>query len=282
MRRWIFAIGDKWSEDDVPRLAAATSFYTLLSLAPLLVVAVAIAAQIFGSEGVAKTELLGVFRHSAGPQVAEFLNTVIDNSHKVQASLTATIISLTISVWSGSGLFMQIHQSMHDIWDLKIEGHVVRRFVWSRLAAIVALAGFGIVLVAWLVLESFIATFASESWGWHAGRTLSFFVGLGFFTTAFAAVFHSMPPGQTRWKDVVPGAFVSALGLVLSRFVLGIYFSVIKISAAYGSAGVIVVLLFWIYYVAMMFYLGAQIVYLTTHRERLIERGDNMVQKDEP
>ncbi len=269
MRRWLTALGARWTKDDIPRLSAATSFYALLSLAPFLVVAVAIAAQVFGSQGSAKAELLRAFKQSTGPQVAEFLRTVIDNSSHTSTSVIATLVSLSIAVWSGSNLFIQIHESIHDIWAMHFEGHMIRRFVWARAWAVAALFGLGLLIVTWLVIESVLASMGRETWGYRVGKIVSLFAGLGFFTLAFAAIFRSMPRGQINWRDVWPGAFITALGLTFSKYILGTYLSVIKVSTAYGSAGVLVVLLLWIYYLSMIFFLGVEIVHMTVHREQL-------------
>lgn len=268
MRRWFFALSQKFGEDNVPRLAAATSYYAALSLAPLLVLAVAIAAQVYGNEGHAKSQLLAQIVRFAGPQVSEFSETLLTNSAKPQASIWATALSIIVTVFSASNLFGAINEAIFSIWKLSPDQNFLSNLIKTRLIAFLSVILFGALLIGWLILESWLA-FAGSVLGGEAGRIGSTLAAIPFFTLAVGAVYRAIPPGKTSWRDVWGGAALVAVFLTFAKYLMGLYFGWAKVSAVYGSAGALVVVLLWIYYTSLIFFVGAEIVYIQTHRVRL-------------
>ena len=263
----------------MPRLAASTSYFAALSLAPLLVLGVAILARFYGSAGHAKTQLIEQISRFAGSQVAVFSETLLTNSAKHQESLWATILSIAITVWSASNLFLVINEAIYFIWKLPQSNNAIKNLVRTRLVAFLSVVLFGILLVLWLVFESWLAI-AGSSVGGEAGRIGSLVASIPFFTLATGAIYCAIPPGKAHWRDVWVGALVVALGLTSGKYLLGTYFAWVKVSAAYGSAGALVVVLLWIYYASTLFFIGAEIVYLQTHRHQLVHPRPS--ETDEP
>jgi len=261
-----------WSEDNVPRLAAAFSFYAVLSLAPLLVLAV-VAAGLFYGQGEAQTELLRQAQGAVGRQGASLLKELIENANKPGATAIATIFSLVVTFFSASNLFIQLNEAVNAIWGIKQEGSMFRNLILSRVAAFLGVVVFGLVVLGWLTLDAWLQ-WLHRNTGELAGaeqvsvtlwKFLSFAVTLLVLTGAFGVSFKGLPKGRVQWSDVWLPAFVTALGFAVSKLLLSYYFGFAGVATAYGSAGALVVILLWIYYTSQIYFFGVEMVYTYSH-----------------
>lgn len=246
-----------WSEDNVPRLAAAFSFYAILSLAPLLVLAVAGAARFLGEAG-AREELMKHAKDALGSEAVPFLEGLIQKTGSGGQTAFATIASLAVTFFGASNLFLQLDDAVNTIWGIKQTGSMIRAMLMSRITAFLAVLVFGGLVVAWMGLDSFLA---AQAHGFPGVRLISFAITIVFFVGAFAVSLKALPRNRISWGDVWPGAVVAAVGVALGKLALSQYFAFAKVSAAYGSAGALVVILLWIYYTSQIYFFGVELTY---------------------
>ncbi len=253
-----------WSEDRASRLAAAFAFYAVLSLSPLLVFAVALAGSALSDIDV-KTRVLREARVNFGPQTAAFLQSLISNAASPGAGYVAGVISLTFVLFGASNLFVQLEDTVNFIWRIKSTRSIVRGFFVTRAFSIAMVLVFSIAVFAWVVLDSWLGWIVKHA-GIHHGWRISSIVFSFFFMLGMCAVaFRSLPRNMVAWHDVWPGAVVTALGFVVTKFILSLYFTYSSVFAVYGSAGALVVLLLWIYYMMQIFIFGLEMTCTFSH-----------------
>jgi membrane protein len=253
-----------WSTDNVPRLAAAFSFYAVLSLAPVLVLAVVAAGYIYG-EGTARQELLTQARAAVGPQGASLVSELLDNANKPGASAIATVLSLLVTFFSASNLFIALQETVNVIWGVQQKGPLLKGLILTRVTAFLSVTVFGLIVLGWLTLDSWLGWLERHTQGFQGWQVVSLAASLLFLTGVFGVALKQLPPNRLQWRDVWPGAFVTALGFGISKLLLALYFSYANVSAAYGSAGALVVILLWIYYSSQIFFFGVELTYTYAH-----------------
>lgn len=250
-----------WSEDNVPRLAAAFSFYAVLSLAPVLVLAVTV-ASIFLSRAGAEQSLVSQIQSFVGnDKTAELLKSVIDSTHKKGVGSIATVASLVVTFFSASNLFLQLDDAVNAIWGIKQTGSLIRNIIATRLLAFAAVAVFGVLILAWLGLDAWLRLFASQTPGFQGWSYISLLTTALFFTGALGVAYKGLPKGRVKWRDVWPGASIAATGLALSKLAFSFYLARFAGINAYGAAGSLVALLLWIYYSSQIFFFGLEVTY---------------------
>lgn len=254
-----------WGREDVPRLAAAFAFYAILALAPLLVLAVIAAGHFYGKSLDVEHSFLVQARATLGEQGGTLIKQMIESGKQGGSSLVATLISLGITFFSASNLFLQLNQTMYAMWGIRQSGPAIRGFIMTRLAAFVGVLVFGALVLAWLGLDSWLGWLQAENSQFLAWRAVSFVVSVVFLTVAFAGSYKALPRKRLRWSDVWIGAIFSALGIAIAKSLLSRYLGGASITATYGSAGAIVVILLWIYYTSQIYFFGAEITYTYAH-----------------
>ena len=251
-----------WSQDNVPRLAAAFSFYAVLSIAPVLVLAVTVASIILTNVNV-QEQLFRTVKDFAGgsESVVQLLKDLIKNAQKGGTGTIATIISFLVTFFSASNLFLQLQDTVNTIWGIQQRGPMIKQFITTRILAFVAVAVFGALMIAWLGLDSWLSWVARHTPGFDIGPLLSLVGAAAFFTLALGIAYKGMPKGRVAWRDVWPGAGIAATGIALSKLAFSAYFAYANVAAAYGAAGSLVVLLLWIYYTSQIFFFGLEVTY---------------------
>ncbi len=254
-----------WSGASVPRLAAAFSFYAILSVAPLLVLAVVFAGNFLGGEASAREELMKQAQGAVGKPGADLLNTLIENTAKPATSWIATLLSLGVTFFSASNLFLQLTETINSMWGLKAEGSFIRSFLLARIFAFLAVLIFGVIVLGWLTIDSWLGWIERHTSGFTGWQLVSFAVSFIFLTLVFGASYKVFPKGRVQWSDVWIGATVASLGIGFAKLLLSLYFSRMDVAAAYGPAGALVLILLWIYYTSQIYFFGAEIVFTYTH-----------------
>ena len=249
-----------WQKDNVPRLAAAFSFFAMLSLSPMLVLVVEVLGYGYGSH-----RLTHLAESYMGRQGATFVTGLINSSLKPSATTIATILSLILAIYGASNLFQQLYDSIHAIWNFKPKHTGIKAFVFGRIASVAMALVFFAVLIIWLGIDWWLGWAQRHTHGFQGWEAISFVVSVTFLTFAFALTFKSMPHGMVAWRDVWLGAISAAIGIGISKFLLSLYFSLSSISAVYGSAGTLVIVLLWIYYSAQIFFYGIEITCTYAH-----------------
>lgn len=242
------------------------TFYTILSLAPMLMIAVAIAGYLYEGDQVQR-EIIEQLAQVADQQTVDTVAGLLHNATKPKAGLLAGTISLLISLLGASGVFSQLYETFNDIWDVPNEDRSGWWFmVQKRLIGIGVVILIGVLLVATLVLSSVIAYVntlvhdtAPQMEGWLnlADQGLMYLL----MPLVFTALFWFFPAADVKFRDVWPAAILTALLIGASRYLVGFYLQFSSTSEVYGAAGSLVVLLIWLYIVGLCLFFGASFCY---------------------
>ncbi|HUM11496.1 MAG TPA: YihY/virulence factor BrkB family protein [Myxococcaceae bacterium] len=266
----------RWTEDKASTLAAALAYYALFSLAPLVLIAVAVAGLVFGrqaAEGQLYTQLAGLIGDSGGKAVQE----LVANLHRQQGGgVVATAVGLATLFFGASGVFAQLQESMNTIWKASPPTtNGIVDFFRVRLLSFSMVLGVGFLLLVSLVLSAVLAAVGDYlgtflPGGAAVGQALNATVSLVVITALFAMIYRMLPDTYVAWRDVWLGALVTSLLFTIGKSAIGFYLGKASVASSYGAAGSVVILLLWVYYSAMILYLGAEFtqVYSMRHGSR--------------
>lgn len=265
----------EWNDDNASRLAAALAYYTIFSIAPLLVIAVAVAGVVLG-RGTAREQLVQQIQSYTGdPQAAEFIQRMIESTSQSNSGLFATIAGVIGLLFGASGVFAELQSALNQIWDVEAKPSGVSGMIFTRLIALAMVLLCGLLLLASVVLTTAITAAA----GWLNQLlpgvavfipAISFVVLLVLTVLIFALIYKYLPDTEIAWNDVWIGAIATALLFSIGRYLIGLYLGYSSAASTYGAAGSLALLLLWIYYSAQIFFLGAEFtqVYSRTHGSR--------------
>ncbi|MCO5295408.1 MAG: YihY/virulence factor BrkB family protein [Fimbriimonadaceae bacterium] len=255
--------GEGYGRHRANRMAAAFTFYTLLSISPLLLVAIGVGSM-FMDEATVRNAVLEMVSESFGKAQSDFLHTLIVQTASQHTGLAATLISLPVMLWGASAMFGHLHEATNVIWGSFDRRGGLKGFALQRLAAIVIVLLMGVILVAWMSLDAALAvavsharTYLDPSFPLYRG--VSFLAGLAFWGVVFALFLRALPAPALRFKDVALGASVVSFGFGVGRHLVSLYFQYSNFSAAYGAAGAVVALLLWTYFSASLFFFGVEL-----------------------
>lgn len=260
----------EWQQDKASRLAAALAYYTVFSLAPLLVLVIAIAGSIFGTES-ARNQLTSQIQGLVGSSGAEVVTSALENASQPGANqgVIASAISIALLIFGASGVFVQLQDSLNTIWNVEPKpGQGIVYFIQKRLLSFSMILVIGFLLLVSLVVSTALAAFSGFLNQGLAGLSwlLNFVISIGLITLLFAAIFKYLPDAKIGWKDVTVGAFITALLFNLGKYLLGLYLGNSSFASTYGAAGSLVVLLAWIYYSAQILFFGAEFTQVYARR----------------
>jgi membrane protein len=257
-----------WSEDKASTLAAALAYYALFSLAPLVLIAVAVAGMVFGrraAEGQLYTQLTGV----VGEASARAVQRLVANLHQQRSGgIVATIVGLGTLLFAASGVFAQLQDSMNTIWKAKPQtGQGIVGFLRLRLLSFSMVMGIGLLLLISLILSAILAALGDYLTPYLPGgaardQAVNAGMGLVVATALFAMIYKVLPDTKVAWRDVWLGALVTSMLFTVGKFAIGFYLGRASVASSYGAAGSLVILLLWIYYSAMILYLGAEFTHV--------------------
>lgn len=253
-----------WVDDDAPSMGAAIAYYTVFSLAPLLVIVIAVAGAVLGREavqGVIAQQLAGL----VGPQAAQVVQGLVAAASDRDRGLVAGLIGLTVLVVGATTVFAQLQASLDRIW--KVPAHAKPSGLWGVLRA--RILSFGLVLgVAFLLMVSLVVSTALAAFGQWFGALmpgwdlllygLNIVISLGLLTVLFGLIYKFMPTTSIAWHDVRVGALVTAVLFEAGKWGISLYLGKSGMGQSFQAAGAIVVLLAWVYYAAQIFLLGAE------------------------
>jgi membrane protein len=255
----------EFSEDQAPRLAAALAYYTIFSMAPLLVIAIAIASFVFAGLGQqnVQSQVLAQIGGVVGGQGADLVKTMIGGALKPSSSIPATVIGVITLLLGATGLFMSIQGALNTVWEATPEAGGVMGMIKKRLLSFGMILGIGFLLLLSMLISIVLNALTSHFGAFLPGSlTLSkilnpiiFFV---LITLLFAMIYKFLPDIEISWKDVWVGAAVTSLLFNVGKYFIGLYMANSSVGSVYGAAGSLAVLLIWIYYSAMIFLLGAE------------------------
>lgn len=261
----------EWKEDDAQTWAASVAYYTIFSLAPLLVLAIAIAGFVFGQEA-ARGQLVTQMEGMVGESGAQAMQTMIANaSGPGGGGVIATIVSIALLFLGASKVFAELQKAMNRIWEVRSDpDEGWRGALRKRLTGFAMVLGIGLLLLAAVALSIFLSNIqqfvGDVPGGAFVWTAINFVVSIAVIGFLFAALFKYVPDVEIEWSDVWFGAAITAVLFAVGKLLLGLYLSYGSVGSAYGAAGSLVVLLAWIYYSAQIFFFGAE--YTQVHAKR--------------
>jgi membrane protein len=262
---------EEWSHDQIPRLAAALAYYTAFSIAPLLVVVIAVAGMALGQANV-QEQILVQLRGLLGDQGAALVGTMLESALRPREGRIAMLLGLLAVMLGASGLFAQLQDALNTVWAVKPKpGRGLLGMLKDRGLTFAMVLGVGFLLLVTLVLSAALAGFQ----GWVAARisvpalalrAVAFLVDFVFTTVLVALLFKFLPDVRLRWRDVAPGAAVTAVLFAVGKFAIGFYLGRAAVGSAYGAAGSLAIVLLWVYYSAQILLLGAEFTQVWARR----------------
>ncbi len=261
-----------WKEHNVPRLAAALAYYTLVSLAPLLIIVVAVAGWAFGREA-AQGKICAQVAALVGEQGGRAIESIIQNADQPATGVIATLIGVLILLFGAGGVFVELHDSLNLIWRVPTKpGRGIFRVLRERFLSFAMVLG-----VCFLLLVSLVISAALSALGTFLGEVLpkvmvlqaaNFILSFGIITLLFSMMFKYLPDAPVLWKDVWLGAVLTALLFTIGKYLIGLYLGRSSTTSVFGAAGSLVTLLIWVYYSAQIFFFGAEFTSIVAHKRR--------------
>jgi len=272
-----------WIDDNAPRLGASLAFYTMLSLAPLLIVVVAVAALVFGQKA-AQGQLIWEIQDLVGTEGARAIQSLIQSAYKPANGATVTVLGVLTLVLGASAAVAELRDALNTIWHVPAAGSFSSlrsflRLVRERFYLFGFILGVGFLLLVSLALNAAIAAL-----GFRFGsllpasepilRVAIFLISFLVITFLFAAIYKFLPDVQLKWSDVVVGACFTSLLFTIGKQLIGLYLGKASFGSTYGAAGSLVIVLVWVYYSAQLFFFGAEFtkIYTETFGSRLDDR----------
>ncbi len=272
----------EWTEDRAPMLGAALAYYTVFSLAPLLIISIAIAGFVLGDEA-ARGQVFDQMRSLIGDQGAKATQDMVQSAGaKPSTGIVATITGIVTLLFGASGVFGQLQTSLNIIWGVEPKpGRGVKGLIKDRFLS------FGFILVVcFLLLVSLVMsagiTFVAKWAGTMTAGTevlaqvINIGLSLTVITVLFALIFKFLPDAKIAWRDVWIGAFVTSLLFTIGKFGLGLYLGTSSVGSSFGAAGSLIVLLLWVYYSSQILFFGAELtqVYANQCGSRILPAPD--------
>ena len=253
----------EWNEDKAPRLGAALAYYTVFSIAPLLVILISVAGIFFGDEA-ASGQISRQIDQVVGHQAAQFIEQMIESARKPSDSIMATVIGLGTLLLGAMGVFGQLQDALNTIWEVQPKpGQGFFQTVKARLTPFVMVIGVAFLLLSSLAVSAGIAALGSwiESWlsvPAFVLQGINLLIGFIIITLMFALIFKVLPDVQIQWHDVWIGAALTTVLFMLGQIFLGWYVGKISGESTYGAAGSLVAVLLWVYWTSQILFFGAE------------------------
>jgi membrane protein len=262
---------EEWSEDEAPRLAAALAYYTIFSLAPVLVIVVAVAGVAFGADEV-RGAVVEQVRGMLGDSGGELVLGMLREASRPKDSVVAMAIALVTLLFGASGLFAQLQEALNTVWEVKARpGRGLLGVMKDRFLSFTMVLGVGFLLLVSLVLAAALQAVQTFAEGRVANmaavfQVLGAAVSLALTTLLFAMLFKFLPDVKLRWSDVWTGALATAVLFTIGKYALGAYIGRGAVGSAYGAAGSLAIVLVWVYYSAQILLFGAELTQVYARR----------------
>jgi len=263
----------EWNSANVSRLASSLAYYTVFSITPLLVIAIAVAGAIFGTD-VAQREVSAQLDGLLGPTAATAVEGMVRSaSSHPSGGILATIVGAALLIYGAAGVFTALQDSLNTIWGVKPKpGLSFWHTVKLRLFSFGMVIGMGFLLLVSLVVSAGLSALNRYLRGGAVTevfwQVVNLLVSLGVFGLVFAMVFKFLPDVRLSWQDVSIGAVITAVLFSVGKTLIGLYLGHSSVASVYGAAGSLVLLLLWVYYSAQILFLGAEFTRVYAERRR--------------
>jgi membrane protein len=262
---------NKWLDDKCFKLSAALSFYTVVSLAPLIMIAIAIAGFIFGEQA-AQGQIVFQIQGLMGRDGATVVESILKNASESNTGLIVTIISLIILFFSSTAVFAELNDSLNIIWKVKPKkGRVLKGLIKERILSLAMVIGIGFLLLVSLMASAImtaLSDFISKNLSLPVASINTFNTVFSFFATFLlvSIIYKVLSDVRLAWTDVWLGSSVTTGLFMFGKYMIGYYLGNSTYSSVYGAAGSLAVLLLWVYYSAQILFLGAEFTYVYAKR----------------
>ena len=267
----------EWIQDKCPQLGAALAYFTVFSLAPLVLVLLAVFGLIFGGSDQARQKITEQLQYLIDPSGIKVIQDIATNASNPQAGILATTIGVVIALFGASGVFGQLQEALNTIWGVKPKpGGGIWGFIRTRFLSFGMVGGVCFLLLVSLTIETLLKGLSAYlknvmPGGDIVALALFLIFDLVVIVLLFAMIFRYLPDAKIAWRDVWVGATLTAVLFALGKFVLGLYLGSGAAGSAYGAASSLITLLLWIYYAAQILLFGAEFtqVYANTYGTRV-------------
>jgi membrane protein len=267
----------QWIDDNPFQSAAALAYYTLFSMAPLLLIAIAVAGSVFGREA-SQNQIIGVIEDLVGVQSARAIQAIIESAgQRPDSGFFATAVGMIFLLLGAGGVVGQLQDSLNTIWRVVPKtGRGIMGFFQDRLVSYTMVLSVGFLLLVSLVVSAVLTAVSGIVGGFlpidaATAHILDLVVSFAFITLLFAVIYKFVPDVRIAWRDVWIGAATTSLLFAVGKFLIGFYLGHSTVASIYGAAGSLVTLLLWVYYSSLMFFFGAELtqVYATRYGSKV-------------
>jgi membrane protein len=274
-----------WWDDDAIRLGASLAYYTLFALAPILLVATAVAGLVFGAEA-ARGQIVGQLDQLVGPDGARAMQSLLEGASRRRAGMLATVVGSITFLVAAMGAFLELQAALDTIWRVKPNPRAnLRAFVVDRLRSFGLVVAIGFLLTVSLAVTAALAAFNT----WLAHRSpdmplvwsgVNALASVVVTTALFALLYRFLPDVRLRWRDVTTGACVTAVLFTIGQQLIGLYLGQSSVSSSYGAAGSVMILLLWVYYSCQILLFGAEFTRVYAQRHGADARPESFATRD--
>jgi membrane protein len=260
-----------WIDDYAPSMGAALAYYTMFSIAPLLLIVISVAGLFFGQEAV-QGEIFGQLQGMMGEEGAAAIQGLLESTSQPSKGISGTVIGIVLLLVGATTVFAELQSDLDRIWRAPEPegGSGIWNLIRSRILSIGMILGIGFLLMTSLVISA--ALSALGKWwspmlgDWEfVANIIHFIISFALVTAIFAMIYKFMPRVDIAWHDVWIGAIVTALLFTIGKFLIGLYVGKAGVASGFGAAGSLVVVLVWVYYSAQIFLLGAEFTWAYAH-----------------
>lgn len=261
---YIKQVFKEFQGDDILKYSASLAYYTVFSLAPVLIVIISISGFLLGKEAI-QGHVYGQIKGLVGESAAVQVQDIIKNIHLTGHSFFATVVSIIVLIIGATGIFSEVQDSLNKIWGLRVK---TRKTWWklilTRLLSFSLILSIGFVMMVSLLLNALIAAFGNFLGRYFSEFSIIFIQitdsVLTFIITTFlfSLMFKVLPDAKIKWKDVLIGGLVTSVFFTLGKLAIGYYLGKSDLATVYGAAGSIMIIMVWVYYSSVILYLGAE------------------------
>ena len=271
------ATASKWSEDKCPTLGAALAYYTVFSLAPLMLVLLAVFGLIYGGSEAARDKITHQMGYFVDHSTVEVTKNIASNASKPSKGILSTVVGVVVALFGASGIFGQLQDALNTVWGVKPKpGASIKGFLRARFLSFAMVGGVCFLLLVSLTLSSLVHLFSNPlKQTVPGGETLPLLINLTLdlvvITLLFALIFKYLPDAKIAWRDVWIGAGLTTLLFLVGKWALGLYLGSGSAGSAYGAASALITTLLWVYYSGQILLFGAEFtqVYATRFGSRV-------------
>jgi len=274
-----------WWDDNAMRLGASLAYYTLFAIAPVLLVATAVAGMVFGAEAV-RGEIVGQLEQLIGREGALAVQGLLEGVSQRPAGILATVLGGVMFVVAATGAFLELQDALNTIWRVKLKpGANLRVLLMDRVRSFGLVVAIGFLLMVSLAVTAGLSALG----GWLARlspniplvwRGVNVLVSVVVATALFALLYRFLPDVRLHWRDVTTGAFVTAVLFTIGQQLIGLYLGQSSVTSTYGAAGSLMVLLLWVYYSCQIVLLGAEFTRVYAQRTGRRPQPESFAEKD--